>query len=312
MRALPAHPSEMSGRRVLVQTENALKVALATCAEVPDGDDEAPALIAALARGGIDAASAVWDDPAVDWAGFDLVVVRSTWDYPARRDRFLAWAESLPFVLNPPEVLRWNTDKRYLEALGDDAVQSSFLEPGARFEAPSSPFVVKPAVGAGSIGAARYEGGDRRAEAHVADLHAAAKTVLLQPYVEGVDRYGETALIYLDGTFSHAVHKGPLLVSGAEPADGLYLEETLKEAEATPEELEVGERALEAVPFPREDLLYARVDLLPGPLVIEIELTEPSLFIGYAEGAADRFADAIAAASQRRRMRAEQGPTTSQ
>jgi glutathione synthase/RimK-type ligase-like ATP-grasp enzyme len=288
------------------------RVALATCAEVPDGDDEAPALTAALARRGIDAASAVWDDPAVDWADFDLVVVRSTWDYPARRDRFLAWAESLPFVLNPPEVLRWNTDKRYLEALGDDAVPSSFLEPGARFETSSSPFVVKPAVGAGSIGAARYEGGDRRAQAHVAELHAAGKTVLVQPYVGAVDRYGETALIYLGGTFSHAVHKGPLLVPGAEPADGLYLEETLNEAEATPEELLVGERALEAVPFPREDLLYARVDLLPGPAVLEVELTEPSLFIAYAPGAADRFADAIAAASQRRRMSAENGPIASQ
>jgi glutathione synthase/RimK-type ligase-like ATP-grasp enzyme len=312
MRALPACPSEMTGRHVLGQAETVLKIALATCAEVPDGDDEAPALTAALARRGIDAPAAVWDDPAVDWAGFDLVVVRSTWDYPARRERFLAWAESLPFVLNPPEVLRWNTDKRYLEALGDDAVPSSFIEPGAQFEPPTSPFVVKPAVGAGSIGAARYEGGNRRAEAHVAELHAAGKTVLVQPYVEAVDRSGETGLIYLDGTFSHAVHKGPLLVSGADPADGLYLEETLSEAEARPEELEVGERALEAVPFPRENLLYARVDLLPGPLVLEVELTEPSLFIGYAEGAAERFAEAIAATSQRRRMSAEKGPTANQ
>jgi glutathione synthase/RimK-type ligase-like ATP-grasp enzyme len=281
-----------------------LRVALATCAEVPEGDDEAPPLIEALARRRIEAVPAVWDDPSVDWKAFDLVVIRSTWDYPDRRETFLAWAESLPFVLNRPEVLRWNTDKRYLEALGDDAVASTFLEPGARFDVPSSAFVVKPAVGAGSIGAARYEGGDRRAEGHVAELHAATKTVLVQPYVEAVDRHGEKALIYVDGSFSHAVHKGPLLVSGAEPADGLYLEETLNEAEAAHDELEVGNRALEAVPFPREDLLYARVDLLPGPLVVEIELTEPSLFLGYADGAVDRFADAIATASQRRRMSA--------
>jgi glutathione synthase/RimK-type ligase-like ATP-grasp enzyme len=289
-----------------------LRVALATCAEVPEGDDEAPPLTEALARRGVEAVPAVWDDPSVDWNAFDLVVIRSTWDYPDRRDAFLAWAESLSFVLNGPEVLRWNTDKRYLEALGDDAVPSTFFEPGARFEVPSSAFVVKPAVGAGSIGAARYEGGDQRAEGHVAELHAAGKTVLVQPYVEAVDRHGETALIYLDGSFSHAVHKGPLLLSDAEPADGLYLEETLSEAEAAREELEVGERALEAVPFPREDLLYARVDFLPGPMVLEVELTEPSLFIGYAEGAPERFADAIAAASQRRRMSAENGPIASQ
>jgi hypothetical protein len=62
----------------------------------------------------------------VDWSTFDLVVVRSTWDYPDRREAFLAWAESLPHVLNPPEVLRWNTDKRYLEELSVDVIPTTF------------------------------------------------------------------------------------------------------------------------------------------------------------------------------------------
>ena len=79
----------------------------------------------------VEARPAVWDDQSVDWAAFDLVVVRSTWDYPDRREQFLAWAESLPYVLNPPDVLRWNTDKRYLDALQTDAVPSTFLPPGA-------------------------------------------------------------------------------------------------------------------------------------------------------------------------------------
>lgn len=290
----------------------AVLVALATCAEVPDGDDEAAPLTEALARLGVKAAPAVWDDPTVEWAGFDLVVIRSTWDYPDRREDFLAWAESLPNVLNAPEVLRWNTDKRYLEQLGGTAVPTTFLEPGASFRVPDSAFVVKPSVGAGSIGAARYEGGDPRSEQHVAELHAAGKTVIVQPYLDAIDREGELALIFLEGRFSHAVHKEALLAEGGEPAIGLYLEETMTAAEASPQELEIAERALDAVPFARESLLYARVDLLPGPAVLEVELTEPSLFIGYAEGAAERFADAIAAASQRRRMSAENGPTTSQ
>ena len=38
--------------------------------------------IEALAARGVDASPAVWDDDGVDWAHFDLVVVRSTWDYP--------------------------------------------------------------------------------------------------------------------------------------------------------------------------------------------------------------------------------------
>jgi glutathione synthase/RimK-type ligase-like ATP-grasp enzyme len=289
-----------------------LRVALATCAEVPEGDDEAPPLIEALAARGVEAAPAIWDDAGVDWTAFDLVVVRSTWDYPARRDRFLAWAESLPQVLNPPEVLRWNTDKRYLEQLGVSVVPTRFLEPGEAFEPPDASFVVKPAVGAGSIGAARYQAGDERASAHVAELHAAGKTMMVQPYVEALDREGEVALLYLHGAFSHAVRKGSLLAVGAEPGSGLYLEETIAATEPAPAELELGEQALAALPFDAEGLLYARVDLLPGPLVLEVELTEPSLFIGYAEGAAERLADAIVAASQRLRISAENGPTTSQ
>jgi glutathione synthase/RimK-type ligase-like ATP-grasp enzyme len=242
---------------------------------------------------------AVWDDRSVDWDRFDLVVIRSTWDYPARREEFLAWAEGLPHVLNPPEVLRWNTDKRYLEVLGSDAVPTEFLDPGAGFVAPGHPYVVKPSVGAGSIGVARYTAGDSAAAAHVAELHAAGQTVMIQPYVVEVDDRGETSLIYVSGAFSHAVHKEPILTSSGSPAaGGLYVEEHMSPAEAVEEELALGERAFAALPFAREELLYARIDVLPGPKVLEVELTEPSLFIGYADGAAERFAAAIARAGR--------------
>ena len=279
---------------------------------MPDGDEDAPALIEALAACDVEAVPAVWDDQGVDWAGFDLVVVRSTWDYPDRREQFLAWAESLQHVLNAPQVLRWNTDKRYLTTLGLEAIPTVFLEPGNPFHPPSAPFVVKPAVGAGSIGAARYDAGDGSALEHVADLHAAGKTVMVQPYLESVDHEGEIALLYTGGAFSHAVRKAPILAPGGGPGAGLYVEERITATEPSREELELAERALAAVSFPRDQLLYARVDLLPGPVVLEVELTEPSLFLGYADGAVERFAEAIAAASQRRRISADNGPTTSQ
>jgi glutathione synthase/RimK-type ligase-like ATP-grasp enzyme len=288
-----------------------MRVALATCAEVPAGDEDAPAMIGALAARGVEASPAIWDDESVDWAGFDLVVVRSTWDYPDRRKEFLAWAESLPHVLNAPDVLRWNTDKRYLESL-PGTVRTEFLEPGAPFTAPETPFVVKPSVGAGSIGAARYDAGDARAAAHVGRLHEAGKTVMVQPYLDAVDHHGEVALLYLGGELSHAVRKEALLTRVGEAGAGLYLEERISATQPASEDLELGERVLAAVPFDRAGLLYARVDLLPGPVVLELELTEPSLFLGYGEGAKERFADAITAASQRRRSRAENGPITSQ
>jgi glutathione synthase/RimK-type ligase-like ATP-grasp enzyme len=254
----------------------------------------------ALASRGIEAFSAVWDDGSVDWGRLDLVVVRSTWDYPARRDAFLAWAESVPRILNAPDVLRWNTDKRYLAALGPQTIPTNFLEPGRPFVVPGFPFAIKPSVGAGSIGAARYDAGDERAREHVARLHAAGQTVMVQPYVEAVDHEEELALHFVGGEFSHAIRKAALLPRGGEPGQGLFVEERISSAEPSDEELELAERTLEAVPFARRELLYARVDLLPGPVVLEVELTEPSLYLAYGEGAADRFADAIADASGRR------------
>ncbi len=89
-----------------------------TCAPLPDGRPDDRLLAAELARGGAAASFPVWDDPAVDWDGFDLVVIRSAWDYAPRRDEFIAWAEARGDRLrNPPEVVRWNSDKRYLAEL---------------------------------------------------------------------------------------------------------------------------------------------------------------------------------------------------
>src|SRR5205814_2045769 len=116
-----------------------------------------------LRRQEIEAVHAVWDDSAVDWSLFRLVVIRSTWDYPERHAAFLAWVDSLPRVLNPAEVVRWNTDKRYLADLaraGFPTVPTRFLAPADAFDPPSNPFVVKPAVSCAARDTARYEAGD--------------------------------------------------------------------------------------------------------------------------------------------------------
>jgi glutathione synthase/RimK-type ligase-like ATP-grasp enzyme len=276
------------------------RVALATCAEVAHGDEDHPALAQALAERGVEARPAVWDDAGVDWARFDLVVVRSTWDYAERRDAFLAWAASLPRVLNELEVLRWNTDKRYLRELeraGVPVVPTRFLERGEPFEAPEGRFVVKPAVSAGSRHSASYEPGEAaEAGRHVGRLHAMGRTVMVQPYLDGIDSHGETALVYLGGAYSHAVRKAPLLRPGQPPGDALYLEEQVEPADSTQAERSVADAALRLAP---DGLLYARVDLVQdgeSPVVLEIELTEPSLWLGYAPGASERFADGISAA----------------
>jgi hypothetical protein len=248
---------------------------------------------------------AVWDDPGVDWAAFALVVVRSTWDYVARRDAFLDWARTVPHLANPADVLAWNTDKRYLALLGDaglPVVATTFLDPGEPLTgALDGEVVVKPAVSAGSIDTERHAAAGAAAE-HVARLHDAGRTAMVQPYVAGVDEAGETALLYVDGRFSHAIRKGPMLVEGRATQDGLYVLEDIRAREPSAAELDVGERVMTYVRERFGSLLYARVDLLPGvggePVLVELELTEPSLFLDHDEAAADRLAAAIAARLQ--------------
>jgi glutathione synthase/RimK-type ligase-like ATP-grasp enzyme len=281
-----------------------VRVALATCAEVPALDEDGPPLVDELARRGIVGTAAVWDDPSVDWTGFDLVVLRCTWDYAERRDRFLAWVEGLRRVLNPPEVVRWNTNKRYLDdlaAAGVPVVPTTFVAPGEPFRPPTGPFVVKPAVSAGSRRSARYDPADAaRAGQHVASLHESGDVAMVQPYLTPVDSAGETAVLYLGGAYSHAIRKAGLLLPDAPPTSALYLEETVETRTPTADERAVAGRALAAVPVGRDGLLYARVDLVPdddgSPLVLEVELTEPSLFLSYGDGAPARFAGAIEAA----------------
>jgi hypothetical protein len=135
----------------------------------------------------------------------------------------------------------------------------------------------------------------------VAELHDAGRTVLVQPYLAGVESEGETALIYLDGVFSHAVTKGARLGEGQAHSlvsDEVFVEETIDARHPSPAELTVGEQAITALRARfGDDLLYARIDVVPGPsgpLVLEVELTEPSLYLSYDECAAQRFAGAIA------------------
>jgi glutathione synthase/RimK-type ligase-like ATP-grasp enzyme len=280
-------------------------VLLATCADLPDGDEDAAGLLAALETAGVRAAWAAWDDPSIDWAAAP-VVLRSTWDYTFRRDAFLAWARSVPWLHNPFGVVSWNSDKTYLrdlDAAGVPIVPTTWGAPGELVALPETgEYVVKPSVGAGSRGAGRFVGSaSAAATAHVTALHEAGRVVLVQPYLAQVDAVGETALIYIDGEFSHAVRKGAMLPAGVvHPVNGyeLFVEEKVKPHDADAAELRAGAAAVRAV---RErfggDLLYARVDLLPsadGPVLVELELTEPSLFLGHAVRAADRFAAAIA------------------
>jgi hypothetical protein len=289
------------------------RIALVSARGARDLDEDLPPLVAAFGAQGAQAQVTVWDDPQVDWSGFDVALLRSAWDYTERIGEFLTWVErtaAASRLMNPPEVVRWNCDKHYLrdlERAGIAIVPSEFAEPDqdaqgllhaflARHDAES--LVVKPAVGAGSRDARRHAR-DAHAQilAHMRPLLAARRSLLLQPYLPSVDRQGETSLVYINGSFSHAFRKGPLLPLGANSTDALFAAEEITARTPGQDELALGAAILAAIPFP--NLLYARIDLIRGahgqPCVLELELTEPSLYFQHGAGSAARLAAATLA-----------------
>ncbi len=304
-------------------------LALVTAVAATGHDDDLVPLLEACADTGLYVRAMAWDDPTVNWARFDTVLLRSPWDYTERLPEFLAWCEHVDRVtqlLNPLSVVRWNTDKHYLADLatvGIPIVPTRFVEPDAEpmdaltaflGEFDAQEFVVKPAVSAGARDTHRYARNQQFAAGnHVARLLDQERSVMLQPYFASVDQQGETALLYFDGRFSHAARKGAQLAPGegarlTPMAPGEILATT-----ATPAEQALADRVLAAAARLRQldaPLAYARIDLLTDaegqPRLLELELTEPSLFFAQAPGSAARFAallaDRLADSTVRARM----------
>lgn len=290
-----------------------MPIALVTCAEARPLDEDLPPLVAAFGEINVPVEVVDWDDASIDWSRYAAVCLRSTWDYVPRLPEFLAWAGAVATqtrLFNPIELVRWSIDKHYLADLaraGVPVVPTRFVEPGADAAAAVAGFlaefapaelVIKPAVGAGSKDALRLALTDRdRAVAHVGDLLARGRSVMLQPYLASVDADGETAAVYIDGRYSHAIRKGPLLAPGGALVEGLFAAEDIRPRELARDEGRVAKLAYNAIPHPAP--LYARVDLVRdasgAPVVLELELVEPSLFFVHGEGAAARYASAVAA-----------------
>jgi hypothetical protein len=290
----------------------AVLIAIASFAEMPPEFRDDERLVEALRERGAEAAIEAWDDPAADWDRFDLVVIRSTWDYARRREDFLGWVDRIGDRLhNAPALVRWNSDKRYLGDLaeaGIRVVETRYIAPGEPLPELDGEVVVKPNVSAGGrdtgrFGPATYALARELIEA----ILASGRTAMIQPYQGSVDLAGETAVVCIDGEPAHALRKGPVLrpdeiapVRGEGAAEVMYDPELVVRTDATEAELAnaraiVGWIAERFAYLP----LYARVDTVAAgagePVLLELEVIEPSFYLAQVPATTALVADAFIA-----------------
>lgn len=254
----------------------------------PDPDLDIPFATEAAAQLNIELVFANWNDKSIAWESFDAAVIRSTWDYVPVRDEFLQFAKSVESktkLFNSYDVMRWNTDKKYLSILESKGVPiiptkfASNMEEALvairwAFEKAAA-IAVKPTVGAGARLAGKAKTPDEAIE-YVTKILEANRTAIIQPYISSVDDEGEKAIIVINGEISHVAKKVPALTKGGhgDAAGQLDITNEIREIVKTISN-EVSEW---------NDLLFARVDVvrMDGQLVLmELELTEPWLFMQF-------------------------------
>jgi glutathione synthase/RimK-type ligase-like ATP-grasp enzyme len=259
-------------------------VAIVTCLQMPEEDVDEQLLMSALDDAGLDAELVAWDDPDVDWASFDLAVLRSPWNYIDDLHGFLDWtvaAGTATTLYNPVEVVHWNTHKGYLRDLarrGVPVVPTAWLGVGEQIDLVDlmadrgwHDVVAKPVVGAGSFLTDRITDPTAPPAVDFWNRLLDNGEVMVQPYMRSVEDYGERSLIWIDGQLTHAVRKSPRLGDAEEHvSDALPISRR---------ERALAEAVVADIP---QSLLYARIDLIRDddqPLLAELELVEPSLFL---------------------------------
>lgn len=282
------------------------RIAFATSADLPSIQPDDAYLAAMLERFGIEPVSCIWNDPMVDWSGFEAVLIRTIWDYFKCPRHFMAWLDRLDALgvptINDSRLLRWNSDKRYLFELArhDVAIIPTRLAGGADLPAllesmPIQQVVIKPTVSGGAWQTLRGRGGDRGFMQAISTLPVELD-YLVQPFVPEIVCAGEWSLLYFAGEFSHAVLK--------RPAVGDYRVQSehggsTAASRPDPATLVAAAQALAAVTALGHEVPdYARVDgvICAGRfLLMELELIEPSLFLEGEPQAAARLAGQLAA-----------------
>lgn len=283
-------------------------VAFATYAEAATLTRDDRAAADALRARGVRVEPAVWDDTAVDWQRFDAVVVRSCWNYHLRPRAFRGWIDRLDALgvalFNPPDVVRWNIDKRYLfdlQAAGVAIPPTVLLEPDAAPTAVLTDMlaqqgweraVVKPTFSGTAYNTFLTDATAAAADQSRLDGMLRESAVLVQQFQPAIQTAGEWSLIFFGETFSHAALKQPK--NGDFRVQEEYGGRSV--AAAVPDGL-VTAVAGSLGPYLAR-CVYTRVDVVVvdgKPLLMELEQVEPFLFFGFRAESTAVFADTLLA-----------------
>jgi hypothetical protein len=288
-----------------------------------------PLLLGLLQQRGVVAQAQAWTDDAVAWDDADLVWVRTVWDYTFRPQQWQAWlAARRTYVENPPGLVAWNSDKRYLAdlaAAGLPTVPTAYVAPGEPLPVLRGEVVVKPTVSAGGRDTGRFgPAAHEAARGLVAHIGRSGRTAMVQPFLPSVDAHGETAVVLVDGEVSHTLHKravlapdevAPLRDDPLGAAEAMYDPQLVRAGRAAADELALAHAVLGHV---REIVgttpLQMRVDMVRAadgtPVVLELEAVEPHLYLDQVPGSADRLVDAVLRRLDRRprRRAGDDGP----
>lgn len=267
-------------------------------------DVENDKLFQFLIEKGLNVSWQIWDDPSVDWSKFDLIILKSPWDYFDKIDAFYTWLdklEQLPCrVLNPVETVKWNADKHYLKDIQEKGLQivpSLWLEKGEQFvpekaftELGTDKIIVKPCVSGGAKNTFALDRAE--AEVKVAEINELLKeeAFIMQPFVKEIQTKGEWSFIFFNGEYSHTILK-------TAKAGDFRVQHFFGGTIHTPEPSAASlESAHNIVDHFAQDCLYTRVDgvEIDGQLhLMELELIEPFLFLEMHDGAMDKYYRAI-------------------
>lgn len=253
-----------------------------------------------LAELGWDVATVSWRDETVDWNDFEIVVVRTPWDYQNDPDAFLDVLRKIDAsnarLENQLSIIEWNLDKRYLRDLESKGVsivptiwsesevnEDVFTEWQSFFD--SDELIVKPTVSATAQDTFRLRKFDRKLAAVFAN-----RSFLVQPFVNTIVDEGEFSLFYFSGEYSHTILKSP------KHGDFRVQEEHGGLITAVAPEPKLRETA-DKIVASLSPMLYARVDLVRSDtkdfMLMELELIEPALYFRMDDESPRRFAAAL-------------------